>query len=484
MSFDLSNSEITMREGRLNSIVSYTGDLKSLISKTRDCSIKNCERCFTQNNTCLSIMVMDQLSSIRNVTVVYHTPIGCSAFIPRWTALYSGLAAKIGKKWNTNYLCTNLNESDTVFGAENKLRKTVQEAYDRYPSDAIFICTGCVTGIIGEDIDSVAAEFDKKIPIPVIPVHCEGIKSKVWATGFDISDYIVLKYIVKAPKQKRNIINFKNFEESIRPFITKIFKRFDVEPLFLYANSTVEELSHISESRATVSSCGALSPYLGNALEELYGVPYVRTINGNGMEGFDKWLRDIARILHKEEIAEQIILEEREKYLSKIEKLKKQFTGKTAVIAAGPGFTYEAVRVLDELGIKVNAALSWHHDSKYDDGKIPDTLTHIEDTHPDLKVSIIDLQNHELLNIINREKPDLYICRHPGTRPFVTKLGIPVVQLTDEYQMFGYEGLYNFGRTIADLFNNKSFTDGLKNHCTVPYTSWWLDQPANKFYSL
>ena len=483
MAFDLTNSEITMRETRLNSIVSYTGNIKSLITDTRNCSLKKCERCFSQNNTCLSIMVMDQLSSIRNVTVVYHTPIGCSAFISRWTALYSSLAARIGKKWNTKYLCTNINESDTVFGAANKLRETVQEAYNRYPSDAILICTGCVTGIIGEDIDAVAEEFGKKLPVPVIPVHCEGIKSKLWATGFDISDYIVMKYIVKPPKQKRRIINFKNFEEKIRPYITEIFKRFDAEPLFLYANSTIEELSHMSESLATVSSCGALSPYLGSALEELYGVPYVKTINGNGIEGFDTWLRDIARILHKEEVAEEIILEERRKYLPKIEALREQFAGKTAVIAAGPGFTYEVVRCLNELGITVKAALSWHHDSKYDDQQIPDTLTHIENSHADLKVSIIDLQNHELLNIINREKPDLYVCRHPGTRPFVTKLGIPVVQLTDEYQMFGYEGLYNSGRYIADLFNNRSFTEGLKEHCKIPYTSWWLEQQANKFYS-
>ena len=481
MPFDLSNSEITMRETRLNSVVSFTGDIKTLISNTRNCNLKNCERCFSQNNTCLSIMVMDQISSIRNITIVYHTPIGCNAFIPRWTALYSSISAKTGKEWNTKYLCTNLNESDTVFGAAAKLKKTVQEAYDRYPSDAIFICTGCVTGIIGEDIDAVAEEFNKKLPIPVIPVHCEGIKSKVWATGFDISDYIIMKYIVKPPKQKRNVIVFKNIEETIRPFITELFKRFDAEPLFVYANSTIEELSHMSESLATVTICGALSPYLGNALEELYGVPYVRTISGNGIEGFDTWLRDIARILHKEEIAEEIIKEERQKYLYKIEEFKKQFIGKTAVIAAGPGFTYEAVRVLNEIGITVKAALSWHHDSKYDDQAIPETLTHIENSHPDLNASIIDLQNHELLNILNREKPDLYVVRHPGTRPFVTKMGIPVLQFTDEYEMFGYEGLYNMARRISDLFANKSFTEGLKNHCKIPYTSWWLDQPSDTF---
>lgn len=485
MAFDLTTTEVSAREIRLKSLNAFTGNLGEIIAKTRDGSLKNCERCFSQNKTCLSMMVMDQLSSIRNVTVVYHAPIGCATLIPRWTAFYSELAEGIGKKWNTNYVVTNVNESDTVFGASKKLKDAVQEAYNRYPSEAIFICTGCVTGIIGEDIDSVADEFSKKLPIPVIPVHCEGIKSKVWATGFDIADHIILKHIVKPPKEKRNLINYRSFGfgEALKPLINRIFRRFDAEVLYLYPNSTIEELSHISESLATVSCCGVVSTYLGNALEEFYHVPYVKTVSPNGIQDFDTWVRDIAKILHKEEIAEDIIREEKEKYLPKIEEFKKQFAGKTAVVAAGPGFTYELVRVLNEIGITVKDAISWHHDSKYDDQKIPDTLTQFEKTQPDLKVSIIDLQNHELINIIKKEKPDLYICRHEGTRPFVAKLGIPVVQMNDEFQIFGYQGLYNFARSIADLFNNRSLVEALKKNCTLPYTSWWLKQEANKFYS-
>ena len=36
-------------------------------------------------------------------------------------------------------------------------------------------------------------------------VHCEGFKSRIWATGFDISDHAVLSSIVQPPKQKRKM---------------------------------------------------------------------------------------------------------------------------------------------------------------------------------------------------------------------------------------------------------------------------------------
>lgn len=104
--------------------------------------------------------------------------------------------------------------------------------------------------------------------VPIVAVYCEGFKSRIWATEVDISDHAVLSAIVKAPKEKRNTINFKNFYESARKEIIEIFKNFDLEPIFLYANATVEELEHMSESIATTCICGTLGNYLGNGLEE------------------------------------------------------------------------------------------------------------------------------------------------------------------------------------------------------------------------
>lgn len=68
-------------------------------------------------------------------------------------------------------------------------------------------------------------------------VHCEGFKSRIWATGFDISDHAVLQSIVQPPREgvKTNKINFKNFFESARPEIIEMFKNFDLDPVFLYS---------------------------------------------------------------------------------------------------------------------------------------------------------------------------------------------------------------------------------------------------------
>ena len=345
MPYNFKNANLAVRESRLGSITGFTGDLQTLVYRSECGSLKNRERCFSQSSSCLSGCALNALAAIRNVAVVYHAPAGCTAMASNDAVKFGQIAARVNKTTNSVFVCTDLNENDTVFGAIDSLRKIVQHTWDEYHPDAIFISTSCVSGVIGEDVDGLADELKDEYPVPVIPVHCEGFKSRIWASGFDISDHAVLQGIVKPPKQKRRYINIKNFYESARPQITKIFNEvFDAEPQFLYCNSTVEELSHLSENLATVCICGTLGTYLGNALEETYGVPYVRTLNHSGITGFETWLRAIGDTIGKRDEAEAYIEKQRAIFIPQIEEVTKSLHGLRAVIGMGPGFTYEIAR--------------------------------------------------------------------------------------------------------------------------------------------
>ena len=482
MSFSFENSNVSPRESRLGSITGYCGDLKNLVYCSHNGSLKNRERCFSQSSSCLSGCALGQLAGIRNVAIIYHAPAGCAAFSAGSSVLFGQIAARINEKTNTVYVCTDLNENDTVFGAIDLLKNIIKHTYETYHPEAMFISTSCVSGVIGENIDDLVTEVHDQYPVPVIPVHCEGFKSRIWASGFDISDHAVMQGIVRPPKQKRNVINFKNFFESARPQITKLFKRFGMETQFLYCNSTVEELSHLSESAATVCICGTLGTYLGNALEEKYGVPYVRTINPNGIAGFETWLRKIGETIGKSAEIEAYIAEQRAIYIPQIEEVKKQLRGLRCVIGMGPGYTYEVSRVLQELGMEVVWALAWHYDYKYDNGQVPPALDYLQKTAPEgMKLSVSDQQNYEVMNILNRYKPDLYFSRHPGSTVWAIKQGYAALFVADEFMIFGYEGTLSFAKTVLDTIKNRSFEKNLASRIRLPYTKWWYEQDVDKF---
>ena len=482
MGFNFENSNVGPRETRLGSITGYKGDLEHLVYCSHNGSLKNRERCFSQSSSCLSGCALNALASIRNVAIIYHAPAGCSAMAPGDNVKFGQIAARINATTHSVFVSTDLNENDTVFGAIESLREIVKHTYDEYKPDAIFISTSCVSGVIGENIDDLAQELKDEYPVPVIPVHCEGFKSRIWASGFDISDHAVLQGIVEPPKEKRQVINFKNFYESARPQITKIFAELGVTPQFLYCNATVDEIRHISESLATVCICGTLGTYLGNALEEKYGVPYIRTINPNGITGFETWLRKIGETIGKSKEVESYIERQRAIYIPQIDAIKQQLRGLRCVIGMGPGYTYEVARVLQELGMEVVWALAWHYDYKYDNGQVPPALDYLQKTAPkDMNISIADQQNYEVMNILNRYKPDLYFSRHPGSTVWAIKQGYPAVFVADEYMIFGYEGTLSFAKTILDTIHNRSFEKNLAARIKLPYTKWWYEQDVDKF---
>lgn len=481
MALNLESSNVATRENRIGSITGYIGTLSDLAEQSGCGTLKGCSRCFSQSSTCLSSCALGQLSAIRDIAIIHHGPAGCSVASAGAYYLDKVMAKKRGVTNNTVYVGTDMNEKDTIFGSADALRRIILEVNKRYSPKAIFVTSSCATGIIGEDIDSVVDDVKSEIDVPVVAVHCEGFKSRIWATGFDISDHAVLSSIVQPPEQKRNTINFKNFYESARPEIIEIFKNFDLEPIFLYCNSTVEELSHISESLATTCICGTLGNYLGNGLEEKYGVPYIRTINPLGIAGFETWLREIGRVTDRSEAVEKYIAEQRAIYIPQIEEIKKELKGLKAVLGMGPGYTFEVSRVLNELGIEVVWALAWHYDKKYENGDVPPSMEYLLENGVDFETSVADQQNYEVMNILNKYQPDLYLSRHPGSTVWAIKNGTPAVYVADEYMIFGYKHTLEFAQSILDSIHNRSFEKNLARRVKLPYTEWWYKQNVDKF---
>lgn len=481
MGINLDSSNVATRENRIGSITGYIGSLSDLANQSNCGTLKGCSRCFSQSSTCLSSCALGQLSAIRDIAIIHHGPSGCSVASANAYYLDKVMAKKRGVTNGTVYVGTDVNEKDTIFGSAESLKNIILEVNRRYSPKAIFVASSCTTGIIGEDIDSIVDEVKREINIPIVAVHCEGFKSRIWATGFDISDHAVLSSIVKPPKQKRNTINFKNFYESARPEIIEMFKNFDLKPIFLYCNSTVEELEHISESLATTCICGTLGNYLGNGLEEKYGVPYIRSINPLGIAGFEAWLREIGRVTDRTEAVEQYIAKQREKYIPQIEEVKKELKGLKAVLGMGPGYTFEVSRVLNELGIEVVWALAWHYDRKYENGDVPPSMEYLLENDIDFEASVADQQNYEVMNILNKYKPDLYLSRHPGSTVWAIKNGTPAVYVADEYMIFGYEHTLEFAHSILDSIHNRSFEKNLARRVKLPYTDWWYKQDVDSF---
>jgi nitrogenase molybdenum-iron protein alpha chain len=487
MAINIKSKLCDSREARLNSITGYSGTLHDLKEKTCNGCLESKKRCFSQASSCPSTCALGLGSGINDAAIVHHGPSGCAATAIGIASNYDLLAEAMGRdRKHFAYTCTDMNDSDTILGASDNLIDVIRETYKRYAPKAIFIGASCVSGVIGEDLEGVIDELHEELGIPIAPVHCEGFKSQIWATGFDVIYHAILKYIVKPPQKKSNKVNIVGFTQghswNTRVDIERMLNVLSLEPTFFLASTNVEELEHASEAVATVTTCSTLGSYFGIGLETAYAVPFVRSLPPHGIAGFEDYARTLAKIVGKEAEIEAYLKEERELYLPKLEKLKEQLRGKRAMVAMGPGFGANYTRILQEFGVKVEHVSAWHLDTEYDDGKRPAALNYLLENSPNnFTYTVNDLQNFEFMNILNTVKPDVFISRHPGSTVWAMKIGVPAYCVYDEYNSYGYKGTVRFAQTLLNIIVNRSFSENLAKHVRLPYTKWWMQQPSDKF---
>ena len=490
MAINLDTPVVESREQRLGTIIAWDGKASELSKASnfsqecgggcRDTGCKLCEMRgpFTQGSVCSEQMVECQAGNVRGAVLIQHSPIGCGAGQVIYNNIYrNGLAMRGLPVEDMKVISTNLNENDMVFGGIEKLEQSIRDAWERYKPEAIFIATSCSTAIIGDDVDSAAEKYSELLKIPVIPLHCEGFKSKHWSTGFDAVQHGIARQIVnRNPKKQEDLINVINLWGS--DIFTPMLGELGLRVNYIVDLATVDDLRQLSEAAATVGFCYTLSSYLATVLEEQFGVPQVKAAQPYGFAGTDDWLREIGRVTHREDKVEAYIEKEHKRVKPKIEKLKKQLKGIKGFVATGSAYSHGLIAVLRELGIEVDASLVFHHDPVYDSGDArQDSLGFLVKNYGDVpSFSVSNRQQYQFYGLLNRVHPDFIIIRHNGLAPLASRLGIPAAPLGDEHLAVGYQGIVNLGEIILEILAHKKFHQDLAAHVALPYKKWWLKQ--------
>ena len=325
------------KSGRINDLGTTGKEVEENFKKG---CLKKADRSFAQGLQCQQINSMAALMSLKDSVFISHSPQGCVGCSIMAVDMYRVGQAHRGIKniKNPRIIVTNIDQKSVVFGGEQKLRDSVKKAVEQYNPKLAFIYASCASGIIGDDIDAIASDLQQEYPDTImVPIHCEGFKSKICASGFDAAFLSINKYILKkekVPKEKGLVNLFAPTTVSFadQKEMERMLSQIGIQVNYIPFYSSLEKIKKIPAAEASTSICKVFADEFMKSLWEDYEIPYSHTVMPIGIRNTDKWYRGIAKVLGKEKEVEEIIAMEHKRIEPLVAEIRERLQGKRVFI--------------------------------------------------------------------------------------------------------------------------------------------------------
>ncbi|WP_196594007.1 nitrogenase iron-molybdenum cofactor biosynthesis protein NifE [Pectinatus sottacetonis] len=390
------------------------------------------------------------LNPITDAFHIIHGPIGCASYT--WD-IRGSLSS--GSEIYRNSFSTDLREKDIIFGGAKKLTAAIDEIVGKYAPKLIFVYATCIVGVIGDDVEAVCKDAEKRYAIRVIPVKAAGF-SGTKRQGYKLACDAVMKLIRpyklvgKMSHHGLNILGDFNLAGEMW-LIQNYFRNIGIDIVSTFTgDASYDKLLKAPAAALNIVQCAGSSIYMANLMEEEFDIPFIK-VSFFGIEDTSASIMQVANILGDETViarAEEFTSRESARLRKFVDKYKKNFLGKKAAIYVGGGFkAISLIRQFNEMGIQT--VVVGTQTGRKDEYEIIQSIVN-EDT------VILDDANPAELEYFMKQKHADILVGGVKERPLAYKLGIAFCDHNHErkHALGGYEGVENFTKEINLSINS------------------------------
>ncbi|MFV0466253.1 MAG: nitrogenase component I subunit alpha [Lachnospiraceae bacterium] len=319
---------------------------------------------------------------IKDAITITHGPIGCAFY--SWGTRRNKAKTEEGESNFIPYsFCTDMRPTDIVFGGEKKLEEGIDELMEMFKPSAIFICSTCPIGLIGDDVQAVARRVEKKHGVTTVGFSCEGYKGVSQSSGHHIANNGLMKQVIgigdKKPAGKYSInilgeynIGGDGWEEE------RIMKKIGYEVVSVFTgDGAFEKIKNAHLADLNLVMCHRSINYVAEMMKTKYGIDWLK-VNFIGVGATCKSLRMMAEYFNDPELiqrTEEVIAEELEAISDDMEYYKSKLKGKTAGIFSGGSRSHHYQLLLEDLGMEtIIAGYEFAHRDDYEGREVIPTI--------------------------------------------------------------------------------------------------------------
>lgn len=449
------------RERRLDAISAYLGDVENLAGEFSAGKINQRIRTFAQSTPDDLIFALRTLSTIPEAVTIVHGPLGCAA-----AALYQHLQG------GGRFAVTGLDERETIMGGDAGLRRAVLDLHRRYAPQVIFLVATPTVAINNDDMEAVADELREELGITIIPVYTSGFASKTAVNGYDTVVHALFRQLgAEEVAGKGEFVNLLALgeEEADRVEGARLLAALGLEVNSLPEGSLIANFSRACAAQLSIPLDPSASHYLGGLFAEHFQVVVLAPSRPIGLAATGAWLAAIGAAVGREEGAVALQVQESAAVQALI--AAAPLKGKDVYISLPAATAFGVRRLVEELGGRVIGLSVEHLDQSH-----RQDLAAFAAEHPETPLHVGHGQAFEEVNLLQRQKPDLYVGSG-GSLLQVARIGIPVLSLAG-HGILGYRGIVTFAKLASRALANRSFVAALAGGET-PYQEAWYRRSAH-----
>ncbi|MGE4433956.1 MAG: nitrogenase component I subunit alpha [Bacteroidales bacterium] len=444
------------------------------------------------------------LGPTRDIVNITHGPIGCGYY--SWLTRRNQTRTQSDSDDNYIPYCfsTDMQDSNIVFGGEEKLKQAIREANELFHPKGIAIFSTCPVGLIGDDVHRVARQMKEEIPgVNIFGFSCEGYRGVSQSAGHHIANNGLYKNLIgkddtKEGKYKYRVNVLGEYNIGGDAFvIEKLFDKCGIELIStMSGNSTLTQFERAHTADLSLVMCHRSINYVAEMLETSYGIPWTKA-NFIGAEATAKSLRKVGQYFGDPELIdriEHVIEEEMIPVKRAAESARVKTEGKTTMLFVGGSRAHHYQELFSELGMKtLTAGYEFGHRDDYEGRRVIPTIQIDADSRNIEEISVTkdptrynprkteeelqqlkaegmefnnydglmkdmekgtliidDLSHYEMEKLIELYRPDVF-CAGIKEKYVVQKMGIPLKQLHNYDSggpYAGFAGAINFYKDI------------------------------------
>jgi nitrogenase molybdenum-iron protein beta chain len=275
---------------------------------------------------------LETITSLPGAVPVIHAASGCGGNL--FGAQQAGGLYGAGYCGGLSMPSSNVSENDIIFGGTERLTEQLQTTLELIDAELLFVVTGCMTDIIGDDIKAAIIPVLNQ-GVDILAVSTGGFRGNSYK-GYDlVLQTLFTEYTAKVTAHKANLVNIWGLVPAHDPFfrgdlenIKGLLDLIGVEAnTFFGYDETLTNLKNAGKAALNIVLSRINGQNAAQLFQDEHGVPFLVTDVPVGASATESFLSEIAAALGiNQKLVKKALATEKDRYYRYIERVSDSYT--------------------------------------------------------------------------------------------------------------------------------------------------------------